>query len=322
MKHKELIECNFDIKVNTIKPLANHIDSKIFLIEAKTGKYILKEVISDFLNHPENEGELLEYLHNHGISVARLISTKSNEYIFCKDGKQFHLQEFVEGEIISLNTAPDWYLKKTAQLLGQIQSVLKDYKQLPILFDKAFLSKSTVSDMKNSVREAIQQAESEKQTALIAALNERLKHIEKIESFEFDINKLTYANSHGDYYVSQIVSNDQELTVIDWTGACFLPACFEAIMSYTYADPICKTGEINAVRLKLYLSEYMKYAALNDYDLKIMPYFYYYQLCTCNFMPPYDDLPEDYAKINTLCNNLMNWLYVNVDELSDALVTI
>lgn len=59
-------------------------------------------------------------------------------------------------------------------------------------------------------------------------------------------------------------------------------------MAYTYTDPACKVG-----RFKTYLNEYLKYFPLSNYDLKMMPYFYYYQLCIYNFMPPYDELPND-----------------------------
>ena len=298
------------------------MQSKIFLVETKTGKYVLKEVNSDFLSHPENEGALLEYLYSHGINVARIIKTKDNEYIFSDGEKQFHLQEFVDGDIISLNTASDWYLRKSAQMLGQIQSILSGYNKLPVLFDEDFLSESTVLKVKQSIMDSLKHAEKESKTSLVIDLNKRLKHIEKIARFEFDINKLTYSNSHGDYYVNQIITHNQEFTVIDWTGACFLPVCFEVMMSYTYADPSCKDGTIHIERFKTYLDEYLKYFPLSGYDLKMMPYFYYYQLCTCNFMPPYDELPNDYLQIAELCDNLMDWLYINVDKLSNDLCKI
>ena len=238
------------------------MQSKIFLVESETGKYVLKEVNSDFLSHPENEGALLEYLYSHGINVARIIKTKNNEYIFSDGEKQFHLQEFVDGDIISLNTASDWYLRKSAQMLGQIQSILSGYNKLPVLFDEDFLSESTVLKVKQSIMDSLKHAEKESKTSLVIDLNKRLKHIEKIARFEFDINKLTYSNSHGDYYVNQIITHNQELTVIDWTGACFLPVCFEVMMSYTYADSSCKDGTIHIERFKTYLDEYLKYFPL------------------------------------------------------------
>lgn len=320
--YKELLQENFNIEVKSIKVLADHMESKAYLVEAQTGKYILKEVKSDFLSHPENEGALLEYLYSNGINVARIIRTKYNEYLFSNSERQFHLQEFIDGDMISLNTASDWYLKKSAQTLGEIQSILKGYKKLPVLFDKDFLSKTTVMNVKQSILDGIKHAEKENKTSLIIRLNERLKHVERIACFEFDLNKLTYSNSHGDYYVNQVIKRNKELITIDWTGACFLPACFEVLMSYTYAEPSCKNGTINIERFKTYLSEYLKYFSLSGYDLKIMPYFYYYQLCTCNFIPPYDELPNDYQQIAKLCDNLMDWLYINVDNLSNDLLAL
>ena len=150
------------------------MQSKIFLVESETGKYVLKEVNSDFLSHPENEGALLEYLYSHGINVARIIKTKNNEYIFSDGEKQFHLQEFVDGDIISLNTASDWYLRKSAQMLGQIQSILSGYNKLPVLFDEDFLSESTVLKVKQSIMDSLKHAEKESKTSLVIDLNKRL----------------------------------------------------------------------------------------------------------------------------------------------------
>lgn len=314
---KSIIEQYYDLKVVAISSLANHLDANIFLVETTTGKFVLKELTDHFLNHPENEGELVEYLANQGIKVSKLLKNNKNEHITYYNEKKFHLQEYLKGNTLSLNSAPDWYLKESAQLLGMIQKSLIKYKKLPTLFDANFLNNSTIQETKQAILKQLDNAN--ENASLIRNLNRRLEHLAKVSHFEFDADKLTYTNSHGDYYVSQIIEANQELTVIDWTGACFLPACFEVIMSYSYAAPSCKEGEISVTGLNKYLENYFKYFKLKDYDIKMMPYFYYFQLATCNFIPPYNELPEDYLKIAQHCDKIMEWLFDHVETLSNEL---
>jgi len=115
---------------------------------------------------------------------------------------------------------------------------------------------------------------------------------------------------------------DGELVVIDWTHPGRILACFEVIMSYVYAAPECKDGIINIEKFKPILNEYLKYTKLNRYDLKMMPYFMYHYCIFCSFTPPYDDLPIDYFRIANLTDNLANWLYDNVENLSNELVAL
>ena len=90
-------------------------------------------------------------------------------------------------------------------------------------------------------------------------------------------------------------------------------------MSFAFADPTCKNGDINIQKLKKYIEQYQMYNELSDYDLKIMPYlFYMYQFLT-NYDPPFSTVPEGYKPILILVNKLINWLYGNVDKLSEEL---
>jgi len=221
-----------------------------------------------------------------------------------------------------LNTAPDWFLTKQAHTLGQIQDALKDYTQLPFAFEQDYFSKEKYINGEKSIFDKIKHAEEKSDTTLVAALNEHLKHIKRVSSFEFDCDKLTYVNTHGDLYTNQIIVRDDELVVIDWTHPGCTLACFEVMFSYVYAAPECKDGVIDIEKFKPILNEYLKYTKLNRYDLKMMPYFIYDYHVFCSFTPPYDDLPPDYLKIAHLQDNLLNWLYDNVENLSNKLLDL
>lgn len=316
----EIITANYDLEIQNIKRLDEHFGTEIFLIEASCGQYLLKTLPLDREN-TENEGRITEYLHQNGVPVAKFLKTIHGAYISKTTEKQFHIQEFIEGETLAVNTAPDWFLEKSAQMLGKIQRVLKDYPKLPTSFDGDFFQKSTAFGAKQFYTDKLESAVETKDKQLQQEIEEKLKHIERVSTFSFDVSKLTYVNSHGDYYIGQIIVSNRDLVVIDWTSASFLPACFEVFMSYTYADPLCCNGEICTQKFKKYWNEYLKHSSfiLNDYDIKMMPYFLYYYLCFCSFTPPYSEIPNTYKAINTLSNNLMNWLYENVDRISTEL---
>jgi hypothetical protein len=312
---------NHNIELTNISLLVEHYPySRIFLLESGTEKYVLKEMGScDY----KDEGELADYLISKGIKIPKLYRISNGDHIVYHNERFYILYEFVDGTSYDLHTAPDWFLIKSAQTLGQIQSALKVYKQLPIGFAPEFFRKDKYINGKNSVLKKISKAEENNDTALVAALQERLKHIERVSCFEFDCDKLTYVNSHGDFYINQIIVRNNEFVTIDWScGASCILACFEVLMSYTYAAPECKNGAVDVNKFKPYLMEYMKYTQLNSYDLKMMPYFMYHYCIFCSFTPPYDDLSEDYFKIACHTDNLANWLYENADELSDELVKL
>ena len=66
--------------------------------------------------------------------------------------------------------------------------------------------------------------------------------------------------------------------MIDFSAACQLPAIWEIIQSYTYAEPKCAKAQIDTSNLKNYVLLYQEHAALSRYDLEMMPYMYYLQL--------------------------------------------
>lgn len=314
-----LIKVNFGLDIIMIKTIADH-GAKVYLLESATKKYALKEMGPD--EKLENESELIEHLIGKGIRVPKIYRTITGSHVFCNNGLQYILYEFIEGTMVDLNSAPDWFLIQSAQTLGQIQNALTDYSRVPpIGFGQDFFSEEKYSKVEQHILIRISQAEEENDIPLAMALKERLKHIKRVACFEFDCDKLTYVVTHGDFYVNQIIVRDGELVTMDWTHPGNLLACFEVLMSYAYAAPECKDGVIDIDKFKPYLSEYLKYApvSLNRYDMKMMPYFLYHYCVFCSFTPPYDDLPIDYYKIAKLTDHLANWLYDHVDALSQSL---
>lgn len=315
---EKLIRDNYDIEVKSLSLFDSHFGTEIFVANAVDGKYIVKTLPS-LHDNLESEGRVTDYLHGAGISVARLIKTVNNMYHVQTDKMQFHIQEFIEGKVLHVNTAPGWFLDKSADILGKIHCTLRIYEELPINFGVDFFDISTVDSSKRYYAKRLTEAKQDQ--ILVRSLEERLKHLERISAFKIDVDKITYSNSHGDFHIGQIITKGEEITVIDWTAACKLPICLEVIMSFVTADPFCKDGSINIDRLRRYIDIYSRHFTLTDYDMMIMPYVLYYQQLICHYSPPYHEVAESYKPMCKLINNFTDWLYENVEILSEKLRT-
>lgn len=311
----KLISDNYTLELKELKLIDSHFGTKIFLAQTNKGKYIVKTLPSGS-EDMENEGHITEYLYNNGISVPRLLKTNIGTYHVETEKFQFHIQEFIEGETLKVNTAPEWFLEKSANIIGKVHNVLKDYRKLKTNFDGVFFDKSNVKGSINHYSEKLNDSIKVNDKKLIS---ERIDHLERILLFDIDPSKLTYSNSHGDFHIGQIIADSENLTVIDWTAACRLPVCLDIITPYVFSSPECRDGKINGDGLKRFISNYSKYFSLNDYDIKIMPYLFYYQQIICGYSPPYDGIPETYIPICKLINNFTKWLYENVETLSKEL---
>lgn len=157
-------------------------------------------------------------------------------------------------------------------------------------------------------------------TDTIPVWEEQIRHLKKISKFHIDTKKLTYANSHGDYHIGQAIIHNNDFTVVDWSSACRLPICLDVITSYVFSSPTCATGKIDTDGLKKYIRQFTEKFPLTEYDIKAMPYVLYFWHCMCNYRPDeLDDIPDSYKAIAKLINNFLNWLYDNVEELSEQL---
>jgi thiamine kinase-like enzyme len=318
---EKIINDNYGIKIKSINLITQHFGREMFLANTENGKYFVKTLSTDDPQDIEKVGNITEFLHNNGVKVAKLLKTNKGVYNLISNDRQIHLQEFIEGETVEINTASDWLLDKSADILGQIQKILKDYPKLPLEWGKDYFNDGYVTWAKHDRSEKLIEAKKIKDDILIFELEEQIKHFSKISTFEFDTDNMTYTNSHSDYRAGNYIVRNKELTVIDWDCAGYIPACLDVISSYTFADPICKDGNIDINRLKKYINLYAKHFSLNNYDLKIMPYVFYYWRCGCNYTPPYSGLAGTaYMPVCNLIQNLLNWLYSNADKLSAELL--
>lgn len=321
MNHS-LIERHYALQVSTLQLIDKHFETEIYTIETNVGKYLVK-VMPLFYQNVDSEGMIAGHLSQHGLKVARFLSNREGNYVTKCAENQFTVQEFVEGKTLALNSAPEWFLEKAAGYLGKTIVALKDYSPLPLSFGKDFFTPCNALQKK---QQYLDEQRSAKAT-LIPLYRDHIHHLDRISKFHIDTDRLTYANSHGDFHIGQIIVQDRDITVVDWASACCLPICLDIATCYAFSSPRCSEGAVDAEGLYRFIRTYTKHAPLTPYDIQALPYVMYFWYCICNYSPTElaaisasDHLAENYQPIAVLIQRLLRWLSVHVEELSEKLM--
>ena len=320
----KIIRTHYNIEVTKKEKLTVGAGSNTYVINTNCGKFILKNANVNEANNPQNEPAICDFLNNKGIPVSEFIKDVDGEYVFTHDEKVYHMQKFVEGRNYEWNTAPDWLLHESARVLGSIHAALTEYPELPIGIGENFFKYMTPENALKSYENSYQHAKQIKDDISAEDLAFRIELMKNFSIPKIQPGKLTCKNTHGDYFISQLICGENKINaVIDWTTACIHHVVWEIIRSYIYAAPECKTGEINARRFIRYMNEYLKNESLTEYDIKMMPFVFFYQISVCDYYNQYYQSTADnrdiYLQQAILSTKLMKWFDKNADEFSRSL---
>lgn len=102
----QLITSNYCIgKIIAIIKMKNGVGSVCYHILTDQGEFILKNIEENGMNHAENEYKIHEILKSENIPVSNFYPTKDGQYILEDNGKIYHIQSFIKGEIYKPNTS-------------------------------------------------------------------------------------------------------------------------------------------------------------------------------------------------------------------------
>lgn len=321
----EIVRENYDIgNIKEINEILEGASSECFHIITEEHEYLFKDIEKTFMNHPHKEPLINSVLLEQGIPVSEFYKTENGEYLLEYLGHTFHLQSFIRGEILKVNTAPKWFMKESAEALGKIHKGLEVIPTLSSGIGKAFFSFITPEAAKVSYEKSLAIAIKYDEKQNIIDLKYRIELLDKIKNIKLDMDRFTYKNTHGDYFISQVICGEKSINgIIDFTSACVHPASWEIIRSYSYADPKCIEGKVDSNNLIEYVENYMKYSELSIYDIEMMGYLYYYQLGVCDYFSQYYESNNsnkqvlfNYAHWSTM---LCRWFEENIDELTRQL---
>lgn len=263
--------------------------SDTWFLKCQEGKFVLKFPATSEINHPELEPELCAFLRKNGIPACDFLKNAEGKFVSnANDGACFTLQRLLPGITPVWNSASDDLLMESARMLGKIHSVLRDYPPLPTGIGADFFAYMTPERALHSYEHSLEIAMEHGVQQQIRELRWRVDFIKNFPDWQFDLEKLTLRNTHGDYFISQFLCENGHLTsVIDWTTACVHPAIWEIMRSFVYGAPGCAQGEIDRQLLDRYLDAYCRYGALNDYDIQNLYKLYFYQIAVCDYYGQY-----------------------------------
>lgn len=255
--------------------LLNGGSAGIYLVDFGTEhqKYILKEFQKGY---PErsiiNEVDVSNYLSANGIRTSEFIKNKEDGYIYKYKKRFLSVQKFIDGYVPQMYSSPQWLMDESAQLLGKINHVLSTYRIRRYEFKSNWLSQDIVTQKAKKFQDYIEKAQEmddEFTGRIVDDLNYKLSLIDRLFTYEFNRENITFVNSHGDYSNVQLLCKNNHInSVIDFASACNLPAVWEIIRSFTYADKGSKDAEVDLDALKRYIKNYLKYSPLKENDMK------------------------------------------------------
>lgn len=323
----DLVNTNYSVgSIKSITRLSGGYGSYCYYIVTDMGEYIFKNIECNGMNHPEYEAAILHGLREDSIPVSEICFTNDGESILKANSNVYHLQKYTDGKIYSRNTAPQWLLYESARMLGKIQKAMEDLQPLPSGLSQNFFNYMTPERAQCNYETTLKLAYDNGDTEIVDAIKYKMRLIDSIGDMKFDISKMTCKNTHGDYKIQQIICGKDKINaVIDFTSACVHPISWEIIRSYISADTKCIAGNVDTENLKEFISSFLEYGSLNSYDLKMMPYIYYYQNLVSDYFGQYykstcrnKNLILDDAFFSL---NQCKWFEHNISKLENELTT-
>ncbi len=287
----DLLKQKYDITVTDIKrlPLGS---ANCYRISDGRKNYFLKELQSKFsVDTIAQEANLVNFLAQGGIPVARFYKTLQNETAFTYEGHVICLEDFVDGQAYGYDDMPELFLPKVAEMLGKIHAVLKDY-DLPTDMGEDWIAAYSAQKLAGQYTALLNDAQNTPDDKNFVRITQDLQYKSELAYRLSDCKKffdgITYTASHGDYQGCQVIFDGCEIkAVIDFSSARALPVVWEIMRSFTQTSQKCRTfATIDVHDLCEYVQRYMKYAPLTERDMLAMPYVYLFQLARSKFGYP------------------------------------
>jgi Ser/Thr protein kinase RdoA (MazF antagonist) len=303
-----------------------------FKVFTSDNALFLKEFQGRFSTYDiDEEAYLLDFLVENHYPTTNIIKTNNGKNYTLVNDKIICLQKYIDGRTFHDNTVPTEILFESAQLLGRLHTILKGYKQLHHEMDYKWHKQFNASKNVEAYQLLLTNVDKTASDLHNQIYNDLIykKDLQyKIANYGDFLNIITYGNTHGDYNCLQYICCDKHISaVIDFSTACYMPICWEIMRSYVQSAPECKYGNyIHIPQFVQYIKHYLKQATLTKYDLRYMPYIYFYQLGRSKY--GYKEFLTNAENKQELINfafwrtKMCRYLELNVDEISEALCSI
>ena len=111
-------------------------------------------------------------------------------------------------------------MHESAQMLAKIHNALKDLTDLPVGIGTDFFKYRTPKAALKRYQDTIQKAIANGDGMIAEEIRSNMRILEHLPPYEFDIDRFTCTNTHGDYMITQLICGEDCInSVIDWTTA-------------------------------------------------------------------------------------------------------
>ena len=229
-----------------------------------------------------HEAALCDFLRGKGLPTARFVHTRGGETACEHRGRPVTVQEFIGGEAPENYSAAPWLLEASARLLGEIHRAMRGLPPMQEQFAPAWGAPAQIPAKRLEYEALLKKAERlehPRAQRVMEDLRFKIKGLDWLAAQPNVTEGLTYVNTHGDYSVRQLLIRKGEIAaVLDFAGACRLPAVWEVIRSFSLASPECAGGALPVERMEAYMDAYEAVFPLGAADRLNMRRFYAAQL--------------------------------------------
>ena len=207
---KELLNRLYGLNPTSIEKSSVGAGFDTYFVTCVNGKYVVKFLAQNEINHPETEVELCKYLNRHGIPCSQFLRNNRGDFL-STDASPIHVQQFIEGRLYGLHEALDWLLIQSAQMPGKIHAALKDYSGVPVGIGTDFFQCMIPEWALESYEHSLSIANSRGEGDIAADLRYRIALMKRFPEYDFGLDKLTCQATHGDYFISQILCGNGKI---------------------------------------------------------------------------------------------------------------
>lgn len=195
----------YGLHLNHVKKSAVGAASDTWFLDCVEGKFVLKFPTASAINHPEAEPELCAFLRRNGVPACDFIKNREGRYISTdNDGGVLTVQRHLPGKTLEWNTASEAILLESAELLGKIHCVLRDYPALPEGIGAGFFAYMTPQRALESYECSHATAVRLGDKQIAEELEWRAAFMKRFPSWSFNMSALTVRNTHGDYFYQPV----------------------------------------------------------------------------------------------------------------------
>ncbi|MBC8161565.1 MAG: phosphotransferase, partial [Roseiflexaceae bacterium] len=223
--------------IHAITPIPVGALNRSFVIDAASGRYVLRGYRYTERSPIEHEHDLIAFAHQRGVPTLMPVALPSGETLAVCDGLFYALFPFASGEqrVRGMLGAAD--AAAMGRCVGKIHQALRDFPHDRARQLKLQVSNAATTAMMDCIQQAINihATGGDDEANTIEIMQGMRAYIERTPPPDQSIDTLPHQMLHGDYHERNIFFDQGEVSaVIDWEQALFAPRGWELLRTLVF----------------------------------------------------------------------------------------